>query len=282
MPEITVEEIQASLKKMKNGKTPGSDRIAAEMLRYGGDTLIHAVKTLLNKCLHEGEIPDEWCDAEVTILYKKGNATDLENYRPISLLSTMYKLLSKIITSRLNNKFDLYQPVEQAGFRRGFSTQDHLQTVHSLIEKAAEYNIELHMAFIDYRKAIDSLETWAILRAMEKARIDSRYTNLIRHIYNKAVLHVRIDEDMMTDQVKVEKGIRQGDSISPKLFTLALEDVFKDINWEGKGVLIDGEYLNHLRFADDILLISSCAAELQVMVDQLNDASRHRVTNEPA
>lgn len=273
LPEISTQELEQALKNMKNGKTPGQDKITAEMVKIGGHSLQKAVLLLLNKCLQEGMIPDAWTDAEVVILFKKGDAAEVENYRPISLLSTLYKLLSKIVTSRLSNKLDFYQPVEQAGFRKGFSTQDHLQAIHTLIEKSAEYNFPLHLAFVDYKKAFDSLEVWAILRVMDKARIDSRYSNLIRNIYRHATLHVKLDEFSETEKVQVERGIRQGDSISPKLFTLALEDVFKELNWEGKGVMIDGQYFNHLRFADDVILVSSCAAELQSMIDDLNSAS---------
>ena len=100
-----------------------------------------------------------WQDSEVILLFKKGDIANIENYGPISLLSIFYKLLTTIILNRLTNKFDFYQPVEQAGFRKGYSMTDHLQVVHTLIEKTTEYNILLHMAFIDYHKAFDSIET---------------------------------------------------------------------------------------------------------------------------
>lgn len=69
---------------------------------------------------------------------------------------------------------DSYQPAEQVGFRKGFSTTDHLQTIRTLIENSAEYNISLHLAFVDYQKAFDSVETWVILKALDNAKIDSR------------------------------------------------------------------------------------------------------------
>lgn len=68
--------------------------------------------------------------------------------------------------------------------------------------------------------------------------------------------------------------MRQGDSISLKLLTLALEDVFKHLSWTSKTIKVDGSYLNHLRFADDIVLISSDVYELKEMLDDLNNASK--------
>jgi hypothetical protein len=274
IPCVTKEELRQALKKMKNGKAPGTDNITSEMVKMGGDPLEMAIIILINKCLDQGKVPASWNDAEIKILFKKGDCTDIGNYRPISLLSVLYKLLTSILTTRLNNKFELYQPKEQAGFRKGYSTTDHLQVIHSLIEKSAEYNIPIHLAMIDYKKAFDSLETWAIVRAMNRARVDSRYTDLIKSIYENATLHVKIAEDMETEPINVHRGIRQGDSISPKLFTLALEDMFKDLNWEDKGILIDGEHINHLRYADDLVLITTCAPELQIMLDEVNEASR--------
>lgn len=274
IPEISKQEIQAALKQMKNRKSPGEDRITCEMLKMGGVVIEKSLQILLNKCLQEGKIPDAWQNAEVILLFKKGDNSNIENYRPINLLSHMYKLLTRIITNRLTNKLDAYQPVEQAGFRKGFSTIDHLQAIRTLIEKTTEYNIPLHLAFVDFHKAFDSVETWAFIQAMNDTRIDSRYTNLLKYIYKNATFHVKINEDLKTDKIKVNRGIRQGDTISPKLFTLALENVFKTLQWETKGINIDGSYLHHLRFADDIVLISSDVHELSNMLEQLNNASK--------
>lgn len=275
VPEISGQEIQAALKQMKNRKSPGEDRVTSEMMKIGGAVVEKSLRILLNKCLREGKIPNEWQNAEVILLFKKGDNTNIENYRPVSLLSHLYKLLTKIITNRLTNKFGSYQPVEQAGFRRGFGTIDHLQTIRTLIEKTTEYNVPLYLAFVDFHKAFDSIETWAFLQAMDDARIDSRYTNLLKNIYDNATFHVKINEDLKTAKIKVNRGVRQGDTVSPKLFTLALENVFKSLQWEMKGVNIDGSYLSHLRFADDIVLMSSDIQELNDMIRQLNDASKN-------
>lgn len=274
LPEITQAEIRNALQQMKDGKAAGEDRISTEMLKMGGPTLQEAIKTLLNKCLAEGKIPKSWKNAEVILIHKKGDNTNIENYRPISLLSHLYKLLTKIITNRLTTKLDSYQPIEQAGFRKGFGTINHLQTIRAAIEKTTEYNIPLHLAFIDYHKAFDSIETWAFLNALDDARIDTRYTTIIKDIYQEATFHIKIDNDLQTDKIKLGKGVRQGDTISPKLFTLALENVFKRLNWEGKGLKIDGTFLNHLRFADDIVLISTDIGELNAMMHDLNEKSK--------
>ena len=124
--------------------------------------------TLYNQCLQWEKVPEAWENAVITLLHKKEDITKLENYRPISLLSTLYKLFMKIITKRNTKKFDFYQPVEQAGFRSGFSTNDHLQVMRSLIEKCNEYKIGIVLIFIDFEKAFDSVETWSILDSLDE------------------------------------------------------------------------------------------------------------------
>ncbi|KAL0810833.1 hypothetical protein ABMA28_010143 [Loxostege sticticalis] len=271
VPEITDSEIETALSRMKNGKAAGSDNVLVEMVKAGGESVIKTLNTLFNKCLEEGKIPEEWQCANVILLFKKGNRADLNNYRPISLLSQLYKLLTKILTIRLTSKLDFYQPKEQAGFRSGYSTMDHILTLRIVIEKTTEYNMPLWLAFIDYKKAFDSVETWAIIQSLQNARIDHRYSRLVDYITKTSKMKVNIPPE--TRAIKIEKGVRQGDSLSPKLFTLVLEDIFKNLRWENLGLEIEGKRLNNLWFADDIVLLTDNPIDLQTMIQDLSDAS---------
>lgn len=185
----------------------------------------------------------------------------------------------KIVMERLSGKLDFYQSVKQAGFGRGLSTVDYIQAVRTLIKKCTEYNMPLHLEFVDYQKAFNSMETWALLNAMDSARIDSRYSNLIKDCYVNATLQVKITEYLITDKIPIRWGVRQGDPISPKLFTLMLEDVFKGLerrystscgqkldpdcprqeNMEntGRGLRsgVDGDRLKKMLWKNDLLII---------------------------
>ena len=77
-----------------------------------------------------------------------------------------------------------------------------------------------------------------------------------------------------SEKIRIKRGVRQGDTISPKLFTATLESIFRRLNWENKGVKIDGEFLSNLRFADDIFLCTETPQELQQMLQKLSDESR--------
>lgn len=165
---------------------------------------------------------------------------------------------------------DFYQPKEQAGFRSEFGTNDHLQCLKTLIEKTIEYNRPLALIFVDFKKAFDTVELPAILTALQECRIDHRYCNIIKNIYDNATTTVNLHST--TNQIKIKRGVRQGDTMSPKLFITVLEHAFKMLAWQQKGIVIDGERLNHLRFADDIVIVSDSLGEIKDMLQELNDA----------
>ena len=77
-----------------------------------------------------------------------------------------------------------------------------------------------------------------------------------------------------SEKIRTKRGVRQWDTISPKLFKAMLESIFRRLNWENKGVKIDGEFLSNLRFADDIFLCTETPQELQQMLPELSDESR--------
>ncbi|PIK38581.1 endonuclease-reverse transcriptase [Apostichopus japonicus] len=259
---------------MKRGKAPGQDNIMIDALIEAGDAVDKELAKLFTAFLHQGKVPQKWKDANMIILHKKGDKRDLKNYRPISILSNIYKLFTKILINRLERLLDDNQPREQEGFRRNFSTTDHIHTLNQLKEKCQEFNIPVCVAFVDYEKAFDSVETWAVLEALKEQDINPDYIKVIKDIYTGSTTTVKLHKE--SNKIPIRKGVRQGDTISPKLFTACLEHIFKDISWEDKGINVNGEKFNHLRFADDIVIIANNFNEMEIMLQDLDIASRKR------
>ena len=113
-----------------------------------------------------------------------GNDITADNYRPISLLPITYKVFSQVILRRMLRTLDQHQPREQAGFRSGFSTIDHIQLISQLQEKADGYKIPLCFAFVDYEKAFDSIEFNPLFESLENQGVEAAYITLLQDLYN--------------------------------------------------------------------------------------------------
>lgn len=272
IPKFLIDEIENIASQLKNGKALGSDGISNEQIKYGGKRLFKHLSILFNKVLETQSIPPDWQNSDIILIHKKGDRHKIDNYRPISISSTISKIFSKLIVSRITKILDNQQPREQAGFRKNFSTIDHLHTINQLIEKSNEYNFELHLAFVDYSKAFDSLNQDFAIKALINQGVPLGYVKIIQKIYSN--LKARIKTDKLGDYFNIQKGVKQGDPLSPLIFNCALEEVFRDLNWKNKGLKIDGEHLNNLRFADDVVLVSDNITDLEIMLKELNEKSK--------
>ena len=97
IPEVLTVEVQHAVKQMKNNKAPGDDGIVIDILKEGGELLYKQLSRLFTNCLRQRTISTQWNNAIIILLHKKGDVKDINNYRPISLLSHMSKLFTKMI-----------------------------------------------------------------------------------------------------------------------------------------------------------------------------------------
>ncbi|GFN92896.1 endonuclease-reverse transcriptase [Plakobranchus ocellatus] len=131
---------------------------------------------------------------------------------------------------------------------------------------------KLCLGFIDYEKAFDSVGHAAIVQALRKGNINENFTT-IENTYKGAKARIHID-NQMSEAFEIQRGVRQGDPISPKLFITVIEQVFKEADLK-YGINIDGEYLVDLRFPDDVALCSEKEEEMEENLERLNSESRN-------
>ncbi|GFR92551.1 endonuclease-reverse transcriptase [Elysia marginata] len=120
----------------------------------------------------------------------------------------------------------------------------------------------------DYEKAFDSVEHFAIFDALRKININENYIQILENIYKNATARIHID-NLRSEPFPVNRGVRQGDPISPKLFTAAIEELFKKSELSN-GINIDGEILTNLRFASDVALLTESTSLMEEQLNTLN------------
>eukprot|EP00973_Karenia_brevis_P009778 1320948-Karenia_brevis.AAC.1 len=210
-----------------------------------------------------------WSETVFHMLPKKGDLHDPANYRPIAILPTLYKLFSKMLYSRLSRHLNPHQSHDQVGFRPKCWIEDAFCMYEGLVSTAIDYQIDTWICSIDLKKAFDRIEFEALFRALREHELPEPYVHLLIALYSNQVASVN-----GSSQFNIQRGVKQGDIISPLLFNCALEVAFK--SWKSKlsyhGFLIHHDHprFNNVRYADDILLFAKSKAELQSMVLLLN------------
>ena len=126
VPEPSAFEVELAIEKLKNHKSPGIDQFPAEYFKAGCRTIRCEVHKLIIYIWNKEELPDEWKELIIVPIYKKGDKTDCNNYRGISLLPTTYKVLSNILLSRLIPYAEEVIGDHQCGFQSNRSTTDYI------------------------------------------------------------------------------------------------------------------------------------------------------------
>jgi hypothetical protein len=142
-------EVEIDIAKLKKYKSLGSDEITAELIQAGGEILLSAIHKLIDSVWNNEELPDQWKESIIVPVHKKGDKTDCNNYRGISLLSTSYKIVSNILLSRLDQYIDDIVGDHQCGFRRNRSTADQIFCIHQTLEKKWKCNETVHQLFVE-------------------------------------------------------------------------------------------------------------------------------------
>ena len=151
--EITSEEVLRVIKSLKNNKTWGNDLILNEFLKNSTEKMLDIFSKIFNMVFKSGMIPSVWSEGVICTIYKnKGDPGNPDNYRGITILSCFGKLFTAILNKRLNNYSEGMNLLceEQAGFRKNYSTIDHIFNMKCLIDLYLQRRKPLFCAFIDY------------------------------------------------------------------------------------------------------------------------------------
>lgn len=258
---ITFEQVSDAVKKLKNRKTPSEDQISNELIKYGGKTLLQEITSLFRKILKAGKVPKEWKQSITIPLFKKGDRKEPSNYRGITLLSCVLKLLTNIIGTAMSHTIPLSE--EQQGFRKNRSTVDAIFIFRQIAEKAIEYNKPAFVCFVDLTKAFDRIRLADVLSILKKKKkVPREYIQLIKELNTDNTTKLRVNKKLTTS-IKTSTGIRQGDSLSPLLFNIVMEKIIEAVRECGPGYRLGQHRIHSLYYADDALLVAESEDDLQ-------------------
>ena len=273
IPPILTEETKKKIEHQKDNKST-FDEIYAEFLKAGGDITVKILTKLFNLILETGNIPDQLKQACIVVIYKKGDKMNCNNYRPISLLSNIYKLFISIIADIIKN--DLCLPQSQAAYQPGRNTIEQILCIEQLIEKSLEFNKPLHIAFIDFKKAFDSIKLPSLWSLLESTPIDKAYIELLKLTYEGSKAIVKCDLGL-SRWIEILRGVKQGDILAPLLFCIVIAAVIYKTEEATKlctagedkysGYSIGGEVISNLGYADDLAITNSDKQKLQEFLD---------------
>ena len=214
-------DIEKALGKLKNGKAAGKSNFLPEMLKVGKrkEDFVGMLTDLVSTVWKERRVPQEWADAILIPIPKKGNLQSCDNWRGIALLDMVGKVVARIVQSRLQVLAEKELPESQCGFRRGRGCIDMLFIVRQLAEKAIEHQTKQFLIFVDLRKAYDSVPREALWAALGKLGVPDVLVDVVRSFHTNMMARVRVDGELL-EEIGVNNGLRQGCTMAPTLFNL--------------------------------------------------------------
>ena len=230
MDSFTLPELKITLKKFKKKKAPGPDEIPMEIFLEMNDIQLEKVLDILNKWWENEEFPEEHLKARIVLIFKnKGSSSNIDNYRPIALTNSIYKIFTASIQKRIAAQIESFLQKTQYGFRKEKSTAHALHIIRRIMDVGYRAGQQLSLILLDWEKAFDTVDHEAMHRAFERMNIPEKYRNILKQIYKNPTFKIEID-GQSSEWKQQQTGIRQGCPLSPYLFLIVMTAMFYDIH----------------------------------------------------
>ena len=228
---ISRQDVLDSIHSLNTKKASGPDLISPRMIKEAAYILSYPLHILFNISLAACTYPSTWKTANVTPVFKKDDPSILSNYRPISLLSIVGKLMERCVYKYVYNYLtdnSLLTPF-QSGFRSGDSTINQLASISNDIVSALDKGKEVRMVFCDISKAFDRVWHRGLLSKLKSFGITGNLLSWFSDYLHNRCQRVVIN-GKQSDLVFISAGVPQGSILGPLLFLIYINDIVNDIN----------------------------------------------------
>ncbi|CAE1235515.1 unnamed protein product [Acanthosepion pharaonis] len=231
----TVDEVRDILRHLRNNKAPGENGIPAEVYKAVPDVFPLWVHRVFNAVWLSETYLADWSEAILLPLFKNGDRRLCSNYRGISLIDMVAKVLAVLLLGRFQGIRDLRTRRSQGGFRPGRGCVDQIFSLRRTLEQRWAYQQPTVLFFVDYAAAFDSVDRGSLWRIMEADGMPAKLLRLIKSYYRSTRARLcAYGEESETFEVKT--GVRQGCALSPTLFNYTIDYILGKAHLDYAGV----------------------------------------------
>jgi ribonuclease HI len=263
----TYEEVAEALKKSENGKSPGHDGLSYEFYKHWpipkddekrktNPDIVNILTMVIQDIERNGVEDKEYTRGVMSLIYKKKDKLRIENYRPVTLMNTDYKLQTKAYASKIGKVASTLLHENQAGFVPGRGLYDHTRNTHTIIEYCELKKMNGCIVSLDQEKAYDKIDHDYMWRILRKNGFPEPFLQRIQYLYGQTETTIMVN-GVLPKPIEVRRGVRQGCPMSCLLYNIAIEPLAIAIRKSTlKGIEIPGmtERLIVTLFADDTLV----------------------------